>query len=259
MGVLIIIEAILCFISALVSAVLGVLLIVHRRSKIYYRLCIGLCISNLIVNLLCGIELLVMIVHIEIVSAFHVSAMGVSVLYITAIFFHYFLKMRGFSEEILNNKDFFIHPFIWIFGVGAFFAAYGDNTIANILICAFLGLAAITCIAITVYILIHQMQSYYSTGEVQSALITSRVRGRIVHFQARLVLLLLLAIAVASNMILIIIMDFVQFSDTVSDAILMTCSVTGFVSISILATAPELKRYFKYRRVAKKDYIGSLN
>lgn len=264
MNTLVIIEALLCFISTIASAAVAALLIIYRRSKIHYRLCIGLCISYMVVNLLCGIGLVSdSFLDYDVLDDLHITAMTISVLYMTFIFIHYLLRVKGYNEEELHNKDIFVHPLIWIFGGAYFIGYYTSHFTVKYISVGFLLLSIVFCFAITFYIVHKQSQEYKKKGEVLSPLVSSRNKNVMIGFQIRLVVLMVLDLCVSANMALIIFMNFIMDRENVNprwiEVILMSCSITGFISVVVVASAPELKRYIKHRQSIRAAQIHLMN
>jgi len=114
-------------------------------------------------------------------------------------------------------------------------------------------------LASTLYISYKHIANFSRTGEVYSPLITSRKKHVIFAFHLRLTVLFILLAIVAANMVVMvdIAMHMDDYNKVLDKALVMACSLTGFVAAILLVSTPELIRFYKQRK--KEDSTHILN
>jgi len=273
-----VLEALVAIISAIACAVFAGYLIQKRRNKVHYKLCIGLCVAFVVTNA-CSVTIALGISISKIYFfPIHVASSSVIVLYISAMFMNFLLKCNGVSEDTLRKQLIWLHPFMW--GVGAFYYSCcvwylylyyhheGDSSeishetqIPIILIYVCLAIISVVCpvfmILSTIYIIVKHWREYFNKGEVYSPLLSSMQKSKIASFHVRLWCFVSLAIMTSSSAVFLGTYFWVE--GKAWDALGVLCSICGLLVCLLLASAPELKRFYERKLENEVPHSGSIS
>jgi len=273
--ILLVVETILCFVSAITSATLGVYLHVYRSAKLHYRLYIYLCYTLFVGNCVCGIIMLNLLTQFMSKAAslcfqiIQIADSSVSVLYIFAIFLNYLLKSLGKSEEALGLTDTWLNSCFWTFGVLYFILLQCGLYFVNAIGISTVFFCTSFSIGTTVYIVYKQRRSVSLKGEVYTPLISTRNKDKILVFQFRLVVFLFLALAIFTHMILIVVEYTLEVDQSTRDpehqdmfgrtafklSVFLICSLVVFFVLLHLSYSLGVKKFAKNRRLKKQEEI----
>lgn len=249
------ISMIACFFTAII------LFILKRKSKIHYRLEIGLCFAFGTTNL-CDFVLAFVGWHVndathrmylieQVLIRAHIFFFSTSVHYIIMMYVNYLLQSLGKTEQMLYPREKWMHFWAWCASVTFVFIfsfVENNNTVTTILIAVFAVHATFILIC-TLCIFFQQRKNYNINSEVLSPLISPQTKSALTGFLARLVFLTILTLLIYAQAFIFatqIIWKYLRQSDiTLVSHFVALVSLCGTLISILLATTPELIKVYK--------------
>jgi len=251
--------------SAALCAILAINLFVSRRYKIHYRLCIGLLISFFVYSCI-SVSLLIAFlcnaIDIQNYSYWVTPITTTPILYIAAICLDYLLREKGYTEESLHGKDKWWHLAIWSYTLIAYILIFSNvishnyngviEHLIGFMLYIILCTTPIFIVGTTIYIAWKLREAYVRQGEVNSPLLKSNKISDVYAFQTRLVFLVILALVAMGNTVI----SFSLFLRNSFHVLWVLLGPVTYMFVSVLiASSPELKRYWKRKKFGDKEQI----